>query len=82
MARPGSTPGLFVLECFLVGDCKFLAALLAAAGKYAAAIGGCHTLAETVCVLALTAGRLIGPFHRCRSLALKTGLQRCPKCGE
>ncbi len=48
----------------LVGDGQFPAALLATTRQQFAAILGFHALTEAVYILAGTAGRLVGTFHR------------------
>ena len=53
-----------LLQASFVGDREFVAALLAAACNDLTAIFRRHAAAESVFILALSAGRLIGTFHR------------------
>lgn len=52
-----------MLEGLFVGDRQFLTALLPAGSKHPAAIGRSHPFTESVLVLSLSAGRLVGAFH-------------------
>ena len=51
------------LPAVFVGDGEFLAAVTTAGRENAAAVGGSHTLAETVLVDTFAAGGLECPFH-------------------
>lgn len=55
--------GLFALERLLVRNREFFAAFFAAGSQHPAAVGRRHALTESVFVLSLSAGRLIGAFH-------------------
>lgn len=54
---------LFVLEGLFVRDRQFFAALLPAGSQHSAAVGRSHPFTESVLVLSLSAGRLVGAFH-------------------
>ena len=62
---------LSLFEGFFVRNSKFLAAFLSAARQNPAAIGGCHSLTETVLVLSFSLRRLECTFHRFIVLTLK-----------
>ena len=51
------------LPAVFVGNSKFLAAVTATGGKHATAVGGCHSLTETVLVDPLAARGLESSFH-------------------
>ena len=54
---------LIVLECCLIRYSQLLATLCATRCQHLAAIGGSHSLTETVLVDSLAARRLISSFH-------------------
>ena len=56
-------PGEKLLVPIFVGDGEFLAAVAAAGGKDPAAVGGRHSLTETVFVHAFAVGGLECSFH-------------------
>lgn len=59
--KPGR--GLFTFEGLLVGDRELFAAFSATRSQHPAAVCRRHTLTESVLVLSLSAGGLIGAFH-------------------
>lgn len=52
-----------LLACDVVAYAERCAALGATAGKYLAAVLGCHSLAESMLVDSATVGGLKSPFH-------------------
>ena len=60
---PTRAQELLALEGCLVGNSKFLTALTAAAGQHPATIGRGHAFTESVLVLTLALGGLVGTFH-------------------
>ena len=54
---------LLTFKGLFVRNGKFLTALLATGSQYTAAVGGGHSLTESVFVLSFSPGRLICTFH-------------------
>ena len=54
---------LFALERLLVGNREFFTAFFAAGSQHPAAVCRRHAFTESVLILSLSTGRLIGAFH-------------------
>ena len=58
-----SERGLFALKGFFVRNGEFFPSLTATAGQHPSAVGGSHSLTETVFILALAFGGLVCTLH-------------------